>query len=89
MFPQDEEGSTFKTLDQKESAFAYYDNDGSGNLSKGDIRVYNTGDGYEVECASCHDPHGVPSAGAGSTNIPSFLRVKNTESGVCLSCHIK
>ncbi len=33
-----------------------------------------------VECASCHDPH--------STNT-TFLRIANTGSAVCLSCHIK
>ncbi len=33
-----------------------------------------------VECASCHDPH--------STNT-TFLRVANTGSALCLSCHIK
>lgn len=34
-----------------------------------------------VECASCHDPHS-------STN-PTFLRIANTGSAVCLACHIK
>lgn len=33
-----------------------------------------------VECASCHDPH--------STNS-TFLRIQNTGSAVCLSCHVK
>jgi len=33
-----------------------------------------------VECASCHDPH--------SSN-PTFLRVQNTGSAVCLTCHNK
>lgn len=33
-----------------------------------------------VECASCHDPH--------SENT-TFLRIANTGSAVCLSCHIK
>ena len=34
-----------------------------------------------VECASCHDPH---------TNAnPTFLRIANTGSAVCLACHIK
>jgi len=33
-----------------------------------------------VECASCHDPH--------SENT-TFLRISNTGSKVCLSCHIK
>ncbi|MDP2369632.1 cytochrome c3 family protein [Rhodoferax sp.] len=34
-----------------------------------------------VECASCHDPH---------TNVnPTFLRISNNGSAVCLACHIK
>lgn len=34
-----------------------------------------------VECASCHDPH---------TSVnPTFLRIANTGSAVCLACHIK
>lgn len=33
-----------------------------------------------VECASCHDPH---------TTNTTFLRVENTGSKVCLSCHVK
>lgn len=33
-----------------------------------------------VECASCHDPH--------STNT-TFLRIQNTQSAVCLTCHNK
>ncbi len=34
-----------------------------------------------VECATCHNPHR-------STNVP-FLRVSNTGSALCLTCHIK
>jgi len=34
-----------------------------------------------VECASCHDPH--------TAAQPTFLRVSNDQSGVCLSCHVK
>ena len=34
-----------------------------------------------VECASCHDPH--------SDTNATFLRIANTGSAVCLSCHIK
>ena len=33
-----------------------------------------------VECASCHDPH---------TEVPTFLRVANDGSAVCLACHNK
>ena len=35
-----------------------------------------------VECATCHDPH----SGGGS---PHFMRIVNTNSDVCLACHVK
>ena len=68
---------------------AFYDGDADGRPDKDEIRLYETGDGYEVECASCHDPHGVPSAGPGSLHQPSFLRIANTASAVCQTCHNK
>jgi predicted CXXCH cytochrome family protein len=35
----------------------------------------------KVECASCHDVH--------SSAVPAFLRASNTDSALCLKCHIK
>lgn len=50
-------------------------------------RTFAAGAGRpSVECGSCHDPHvesGVNGAG------PTFLRVANTASAVCLACHTK
>ena len=66
-----------------------FDTNGNARADASEIRLYDTGDGYEVECASCHDPHGVPSGGAGSTINPTFLRITNAGSAVCLTCHIK
>jgi predicted CXXCH cytochrome family protein len=34
-----------------------------------------------VECASCHDPH--------TSANPTFLRISNAQSAVCLTCHNK
>jgi hypothetical protein len=82
-------GTDFKDPPRKESRLAYFDTNGNARADSGEIRLYNSGEGYEVECASCHDPHGVPSAGAGSVFNPTFLRVSNAGSGVCLSCHTK
>ena len=74
-----------------------FDKNSNGYPDKGEPRMYETGDGFEVECASCHDPHGVPLASG--EFIPSFLRVSNGNaqtgeapdgpSGLCLTCHIK
>ena len=48
-------------------------------------RTFTAGSGPSVECGSCHDPHVDGTAGSG----PTFLRVANTGSAVCLSCHVK
>lgn len=71
------------------ATMSFFDDNGSGRPDSDEIRMYDTGDGPEVECASCHDPHGVPSAGAGSLLQPTFLRQDNEVSNVCLVCHIK
>jgi len=67
----------------------FYDGDGDGRADSNEIRFYDTGDGSEVECASCHDPHGVPLNGVSGTLTPNFLRVTNSGSQLCLTCHIK
>jgi len=47
---------------------------GTSSITAGTAQPY-------VECASCHDPH---------TSVnPTFLRIANTGSAVCLACHIK
>jgi len=75
----------------------FHDTNNNQKPDKNEPRMYNTGENFEVECASCHDPHGVPINGAGTQFIPSFLRVSNgnantgegTSSGLCLTCHEK
>ncbi len=74
--------------------YSFFDEDGDNRADKFEIRLYDSGEGYEIECASCHDPHGVPdTAGDPSIFIPSFLRVSNNlasgGSTLCLTCHNK
>ncbi len=80
--------------------WAFYDTNGSGFAEKNEVRLYDSGEGPEVECASCHDPHGIPSNGPGTKFNPSFLRVNNSgvnadgvigdgPSALCLTCHAK
>lgn len=79
----------FKKTNGQKGATFFFDLDGNGRMGAGDVRVYDNGGAAKVECASCHDPHGVPSAGAGSAFYPTFLRVANTGSALCLTCHTK
>jgi hypothetical protein len=41
-----------------------------------------------VECGSCHDPHN-SQTGVDPTASVAFLRVLNTDSQICTTCHIK
>lgn len=55
----------------------------AGTREKADMILYRraSGTGPYVECGSCHDPH--------NYSNPTFLRVANNTSNLCLSCHVK
>ena len=81
-------GTDWNTPSGTKAAIKYFD-EGNAKLDKTDIRLYDSGNGPAVECASCHDPHGVPSGGSGSAFNKTFLRKTNEGSAVCLTCHAK
>lgn len=82
-------GTDFNTPAGVKGTTRYFDSNANGTMDGGDVRLYDTGGSVKVECASCHDPHGVPSAGPGTVFKPTFLRVTNTGSTLCLTCHVK
>ncbi len=59
----------------KQARIAFFDRDGDGHADPDEVRLYNSGEGYEVECASCHDPHGVRVKPGSNQIVPSFLRI--------------
>lgn len=63
----------------------YIEKNGSAGRQKTDLPLYtrNFGGttGPSVECGTCHDPH--------TDSQTMFLRVNNTGSAVCVSCHVK
>lgn len=82
-------GTDFKAPNATRATVRWFDGDGDNRPDTNEVRLYDSGDGFAVECASCHDPHGVPSGGAGTGFNASFLRVSNVASAVCLTCHTK
>ncbi len=55
---------------------------GSSTVAKENMRIYGSSTtSATVECASCHDPH--------NDVNKTFLRISNTGSAVCLTCHLK
>lgn len=91
-FPAAGPGVDFNQPNATRPGIKWFDT-GNNVPDKGEVRLYDSGQGFEVECASCHDPHGVPSGSAGSAFIPTFLRVANSGAGagskLCLTCHVK
>ncbi len=72
----------FNEPNVKTGRIAFFDINGNSHADPDEIRLYDTGDGYEVECGSCHDPHGVRIRNSASVDpadsnnlVPSFLRV--------------
>ena len=63
----------------------WVDTAGAGTREKADMilyrRAFTANVGPSVECGSCHDPHNYSNA--------TFLRVANSTSNLCLSCHVK
>lgn len=88
-FPAIGPGVDFRATTGTRTGMSWFDNNGNKWPDTNEVRLYDTGEGFEVECASCHDPHGVPSAGPGSKFNPTFLRVSNAGSALCLTCHTK
>ena len=88
-FPAQGPGVDFNNPTATKPGIRWFDTNGNGFPDTREVRLYDSGQGPEVECASCHDPHGVPSGGFGSTFNPSFLRVANAGSALCLTCHTK
>jgi len=82
-------GTDFKKPLALPGTVPFFDANGNGTIDKGDIRLYASEGRLQVECGSCHDPHGVESAGVGSVFKPTFLRAFNTNSVLCLTCHDK
>jgi nitrate/TMAO reductase-like tetraheme cytochrome c subunit len=54
------------------------------------VRTFSaSGSWPAVECGSCHDPHNADSYSSTDPKSVAFLRIKNTGSQLCLSCHVK
>lgn len=62
------------------SGIKCFDGNGNSRADGNEVRLYDSGQGFKVECASCHDPHGVK-APNGSQIMRMFMRVPNAPTG--------
>jgi predicted CXXCH cytochrome family protein len=68
--------SPSSTSGVNDHATGFKEPDPTGQFPNG-VRLY----AGKVQCASCHDPH--------RSDTPTFLRVSNAGSALCLTCHRK
>ncbi|MDH4100021.1 MAG: cytochrome c3 family protein [Nitrospirota bacterium] len=73
---------TYPTLTDADPMFIAPGSD--GKFANG-IKLYNG----KVECASCHNPHLGEADYATNPGLRPFLRVSNSQSAMCTTCHIK
>lgn len=83
------DGTGFNTPVRELGKPVFFDSNTNGRMDASDLRLFPNAGKAQVECASCHDPHGVPSAGPNSVIFPTFLRRSNEGSALCLTCHSK
>ena len=62
----------------------FFDRNGNGGPDPDEIQLF--GPRALVECSSCHREHGDGPPAVGDFP-PAYLRMRNDDSGVCLSCH--
>jgi len=74
---------------RRKSNVAFYDRNANDRVDSNEVRLFDAGRGFVVECASCHDPHGTPDGPPGSPNLPKFLRMSTQGGALCLTCHAK
>ncbi len=64
-----------------------------GTRDKNDVIFYTRDNGGAdqpfVECGSCHDPHQGAGVGTATGSAVNFMRIANTSSDLCLTCHVK
>jgi predicted CXXCH cytochrome family protein len=73
----------FNQPDRQTADIAFFDRNGNGQADSDEIRLFGTKGEATVECASCHSEHG------SGMSVPAglHLRVDNTGSALCLTCH--
>ncbi|MGA7750059.1 MAG: cytochrome c3 family protein [Gallionella sp.] len=76
----------FQIPDSWNGVVAFFDRNGNGQPDSDEVVLFGTKGAVTVECASCHREHGSPHS-PGGTPTDSYLRVANTGSELCITCH--
>ncbi|MFI4941593.1 MAG: cytochrome c3 family protein [Burkholderiales bacterium] len=76
----------FKMPNGRNDVAAFFDRNGNGQPDNDEVMLFGPKGAVTVECASCHREHG-NSRSPGTTAADPYLRVENTNSALCMTCH--
>jgi hypothetical protein len=64
---------------------AFFDRNANGQPDRDEIQLFGSGAAAVISCSTCHAEHGTTHAL--QRKLPMYLRVANTDSGLCSTCH--
>ena len=76
----------FNQPNGRSTRVAFFDRNGNGQPDNDEILLFGAGGAVSVECSSCHMGHGNTPPPATATRN-HYLRVDNTGSALCTTCH--
>ena len=88
-YPDAMAGTEFRAPTGRNERMLFFDDNGNGVADTTEVRLFRSAEGYNIECGSCHDTHGVPYPNGDGEQQPSFVRVDLAERKTCDVCHIK
>ncbi|MGC2164730.1 MAG: hypothetical protein WA632_01805 [Gallionella sp.] len=65
----------------------FFDRNGNGQPDPEEIQLFGQGTAALMSCSTCHVEHGTTHAL--QWKLPMYLRVANTDSGLCSTCHVQ
>ena len=73
----------FRLPNRQTTDTAFFDGNGNGQPDSDEIQLFGMNGEVTVECASCHKEH----SGGMSASAGLYLRVSNSASALCTTCH--
>ena len=76
----------FNLPNGRSTDIAFFDLNNNGQPDSDEIQLFGKNGLFTVECASCHKEHGSePVSGNAPTGL--YLRIDNSGSALCITCH--
>ena len=76
----------FNVPNGQSGGITFFDRNGNGQPDNNEVQLYTVNGAVTVQCSTCHIEHGTAQPSA-SAKPDVYLRVTNTGSALCSTCH--